>query len=331
MGITISLVITLALVLIVTVGVGVLHLSFVFGVIIPYLAFATFLAGLVYKVVKWAKSPVPYRIPVTGGQQKSLPWIKDNKLDNPSTTAGVVGRMVLEIFLFRSLFRNTKSELREGPKLTYQWEKWLWLAGLMFHWSFLIIFIRHLRFFTEPVPALVKFMDGLDGFFQVGLRALYVTDIAILIAVAYLLIRRVVIPQVRYISLPSDYFPLFLILGLAISGFLMRYVYRVDVTAVKELTMGLVTFTPGVPQGIGVIFYIHLFLVSVLFAYFPFSKLMHMGGVFLSPTRNLPNDSRERRHINPWNYPVKVHTYEQYEEEFRDKLIMAGLPVEKDG
>jgi nitrate reductase gamma subunit len=68
----------------------------------------------------------------------------------------------------------------------------------------------------------------------------------------------------------------------------------------------------------------------VLFAYFPFSKLMHLGGVFLSPTRNLPNDSREARHINPWNYPVKVHTYEAYEDDFREKMIEAGLPVEKE-
>jgi len=69
--------------------------------------------------------------------------------------------------------------------------------------------------------------------------------------------------------------------------------------------------------------------VSVLIAYIPFSKITHMAGVFLSPTRNLSNNSRFKRHINPWNYPVPVHTYEEYEEEFRDKMIEAGLPVEK--
>ena len=47
---------------------------------------------------------------------------------------------------------------------------------------------------------------------------------------------------------------------------------------------------------------------------------MHMGGVFLSPTRNLANNSRSRRHVNPWNYPVKTHTYAEWEEEFRDKI-----------
>jgi nitrate reductase gamma subunit len=74
---------------------------------------------------------------------------------------------------------------------------------------------------------------------------------------------------------------------------------------------------------------VHLFLLSALIAYFPFSKLMHMGGVFLSPTRNLANNNRMKRHRNPWNAPVKVHTYEEWEEEFRDKIIAAGLPIEK--
>jgi nitrate reductase gamma subunit len=131
------------------------------------------------------------------------------------------------------------------------------------------------------------------------------------------------------VSLPADYFPLFLILGIVLSGIFMRYFVKTDIVSVKELTMGLVTFHPRIPEGVGTIFYIHVFLVSVLLIYFPFSKLMHMGGVFLSPTRNLANNNRMKIHVNPWNYPVKVHTYEAYEDEFREKMVEAGLPVEK--
>jgi hypothetical protein len=39
--------------------------------------------------------------------------------------------------------------------------------------------------------------------------------------------------------------------------------------------------------------------------------------------------TRTYRHVNPWNYPVKVHTYEEYEDEFREKMVEAGLPVDK--
>jgi hypothetical protein len=49
----------------------------------------------------------------------------------------------------------------------------------------------------------------------------------------------------------------------------------------------------------------------------------------MSPTRNTRADTRVTRHVNPWNYPVEVHTYDEYEDDFRDKMIEAGLPVEK--
>lgn len=330
MGIKLSLLAVLALVLVAFVGVKAAGMSYLFGVTVPYLAFVLFLGGFTYRILKWARSPVPFRIPTTSGQQKSLPWVKPNTLDNPTTKLATVGRMALEVLLFRSLFKNTKMEFLDGPKVTYQWEKWLWLAGLAFHYSFFVIVIRHLRFFTEPVPGFVHMTESLDGFLQIGLPGLYLTDLVFLAAVSYLFIRRVIIPQVRYISLPADYFPLFLLLGLGITGVAMRYFWKVDIIKVKELAMSLATLRPAVPEGIGVLFFIHLFLVCTLIAYFPFSKLMHLGGIFLSPTRNLPNDSRIRRHVNPWNYPVKVHTYDEYEDHFREKMIEAGLPVEKE-
>ena len=313
-----------------SIGGQVAGLRPLFGVLIPYAAFATFLLGMSYRVLVWARSPVPFRIPTTCGQQKSLPWIKANRLENPSSTLGVVGRMALEICLFRSLFRNTRTELREGPRLVYGEGKLLWLGALLFHWSFLFILLRHLRFFLEPVPALVDILSAVDGFFQVGTPGLYVTDVVIAGALGFLLLRRLADPQVRYISLFTDYFALFLLLGIVLSGVLMRYAVRIDVVAVKQLALGLATFSPVIPREVGPPFFAHLFLLSALAAYFPFSKLVHMGGIFLSPTRNLANTSRVKRHINPWDYPVEVHTYEEWEDEFRGKIKAAGLPVEKD-
>jgi len=330
-SILVSLIAVLALVLLAFVGVEVANLHLLFGVVVPYLALAVFIGGIVYRVVKWARSPVPFRIPTTCGQQKSHPWIKANNLESPYNTFGVIGRMALEVLFFRSLFRNTKVELRDGPKIVYGSDKLLWLVGLAFHYSFLMIVLRHLRFFSgADVPFFIAALEGLDGLFQLGLPTLYLTDAVILGAATVLFLRRVVIPQVRYISLPADYFPLFLILGIAVTGCLMRYIFRVDVVGAKELAMGLVSFNPAIPEGIGATFYIHLFLVSALLAYFPLSKLMHMGGVFLSPTRNLANTNRIQRHVNPWDYEVKVHTYEEYEDEFREKMKAAGLPVEKE-
>ena len=330
MTILISFVTIVMLILLVMAGVGVGGWRALFGTVIPYVAIATFLLGFIYRVTLWARSPVPFRIPTTCGQQKSLDWIKPSRLDNPHTGLGVVGRMALEVLFFRSLFRNTRSEVREGPRLIYSADKWLWAAGLAFHWSFLIIFLRHFKYFAEPIPAWLLTIEHLDGFFQVGLPVVLATDLIIVAALTFLFLRRVVDPRLRYISLVADHFALFLLLGVALSGVYMRYFAKTDITRVKELATGLLSFQPVVPDGIGLVFFVHLFLVSVLLAYFPFSKLMHMAGIFLSPCRNMANNNRARRHINPWNYPVKVHTYEEYEEEFRDVMKAAELPVEKD-
>lgn len=305
-------------------------LDFLFGVIIPYLSVLLFFVGFTWRIFDWMKSPVPFRIPTTCGQAKSLKWIKRDELESPSGFWGVVGRMSLEVLFFRSLFRNNKAEIAPGPSLAYASSKWLWMAGLIFHWSLLVIVLRHYRFFLASIPGFVESLESVDGFLQITLPTLYITDLLLVLAVTFLVLRRLASAQMRIISLSTDYFPLFLILAIALSGISMRYLDKVDIVAVKVLVQGLVSFQFDAPGEIGAIFYVHLFLVCVLASYFPFSKLMHMGGIFLSPTRNLANNSREKRHINPWNPEVKFRTYNEYEDEFREKMVKADLPTEVD-
>lgn len=306
-----------------------LGLGWVLGVAIPYAALAIFLVGLTYRVLEWARVPVPFRITTTSGQQKSLPWIRHSRLDNPHGALGALGRVALEVLFFRSLLKNTRTAKADGDRLVYGTSLMLWATALAMHWSLLFILTRHLRFFTEPVPGFVAAIAAVDGFLEVGLPTVYVTTVLFLLATGYLLYRRLSQAQIRYISLVNDYFPLFLLLGIGLSGFWMRHLTRTDVAGVKELAVGLARFDPVVPESVGALFFGHLFLVSVLLMYFPFSKLVHSAGIFLSPTRNLANNNRAVRHVNPWDYPVEVHTYDEYEEDFRDKMIAAGLPVEK--
>ncbi len=316
-----------------------LGLRFLFGVVLPYLSFVIFIIGFSRRIIGWARSAVPFRITTTCGQQNSLPWVKPGVIENPSNIFTVFVRMLLEILCFRSLFRNTRANLEVGSKISYRLEVFLWLGALAFHYAFFVVLVRHLRLFIEPVPLFITLLEKIDSFFRVeiiydviqfGLPGVFLSGIVLLLAALYLFSRRILIPRVRYISLASDFFPLFLVIGIAITGILMRYFCKIDVTAAKELTMGLVTLRPFVPSAIeGGLFYSHLFLVSVLLAYFPFSKLMHAGGIFLSPTRNMTGNTRQTRHVSPWNYPVKVHTYEEYENEFREKMIGVGLPVDR--
>lgn len=328
-----GLFIVCALALAALVGVGGGGMTGLFAVAIPYAAVAIFVVGFAMKIFCWAKSPVPFRIPTTGGQQKSLDWIPYSRFDNPVNSRDTVVRMILEILTFRSLFRNTTAVLGktpEGkPQVGYFSEKWLWLAAILFHYSFLTILVRHMRFFTEPVPLPIQWLDWADSILQIYSPTVYQTNLMLLAGLGWLLARRLLYPQIRYISNAADYFALFLIIGIALSGIYMRYVAKVDIVSIKQFSMSLVMFSPVVPKEISPAFFVHLFLVCVLLMYFPFSKLMHLGGVFLSPTRNLPNDSRIHHHENPWNPKIKPHSYEAYEDDFREAMVEAGLPVVK--
>lgn len=324
-----ALIAVAALVGIAWVGTDVLGQELLFGVAIPYAAIAVFLTGFTYRILRWASAPVPFRITTSCGQQQSLPWIAADRLESPPGRGWAAARVALEVLLFRSLFRNTRASLTRSNHLVQQSDRWLWLGALAFHYSFLIILLRHLRYFVEPTPGFVRLLERGDELFQLTLPAFLVTDAVIVVALGYLLARRLLNPMVRYISLASDYFALLLLLAVAVSGIAMRYLFKVDLIAAKQLALGLVALQPTVPEGIGWLFYAHVFLVSALFAYFPFSKLMHIGGVFLSPTRNLANDSRRRRHVNPIDSEVEVHTYAQWQAEFEDKLEAAGLPLDR--
>lgn len=265
-----------------------------------YAAVAIFILGFIYRIIKWANIPVPLKITTTGS----------GYMENPKSTFAVLLRMASEILVFRTLFRNTLYDLETNKIMN---NRILWLGAIVFHWSFLLIVLRHVRFFTEPVPS-----------FIVQLQAtLAISGVIILPALLYLLTRRMVFAEMRYISIFSDYFILLLILAIVITGNLVNYFLRIDLVHAKMLMLSLLAFRP-IADDIHWLFALHLTLVAVLMAYFPFSKLMHAPGIFFSPTRNQKNDARVRRHVNPWNYPVKIDSWEEYSERFKEDFNDVG-------
>ncbi|HVB47482.1 MAG TPA: respiratory nitrate reductase subunit gamma [Burkholderiales bacterium] len=192
----------------------------------------------------------------------------------PRTRGGVALRMLREVTLFESLFRGNK---------------WIWLFGWTFHVALALVLVRHLRYFTQPIwaPVVVEQPFGVYAGF------------AMLAGLAALWARRLLVERIRYISTYSDHLMLALLAAIAASGLAMNYLWRTDVVAVKEFMLGLLYFDwrplPSDP-----LLLVHLFLVAALMALFPASKLLHAPGVFFSPSRNQPDDSRERRHVAPW-------------------------------
>lgn len=300
------------------------------GVVIPYLAFSLFVGGVVVKVLAFAKRPVPFCTPLTAGQQRSLIWIQPDPIENPSSALGVALRVMSEALLFRSLIRDEKSLVLKDKDVLQPPARLLWGLALLFHASLLVILLRHLRFALEPVPSAVVFLGQMDELLDFGIPRVFLTDILIGLALLGLLVRRIIQPKMRLLSLTQDYFFLLLLLGIVLTGVWVREVNRVDVAQIKEFVLGIVAFKPRSPERLGTFFLVHLTLASALAASFPFGKLIHMVGAWLSPTRTLPNTPRRNHYQNPWDYPVKLHAYEAYEEEFKDKMLKAGLSLDLD-
>ena len=147
-----------------------------FGVVLPYAAVLAFLGGITWRVLSWARSPVPFNITTTCGQQYSLPWIRSSRLGNPHTRWGVVGRLLFEMLAFRSLLRNVKQEWVEGegeaPRLVFKASLGLWLGALVFHYSLLMVLLHHARFFLDPVPG---WLNGTGIGVGVGILRIVIT------------------------------------------------------------------------------------------------------------------------------------------------------------
>ena len=232
----------------------------VFYALLFYLAAGVLVVGVAWKCWVYARTPQPLKIPIPPA---------------PTTRRGVVLRMLVEVTLFRSLYRSNK---------------WIWLFGWIFHVALLAVLLRHLRYFTEPVWAWVALIQPL------GLYA----GFAMLAALLALWARRFLVDRVRYISNPSDHLMLALLAAIAASGLAMKYVARTDIVALKAFFLGLLAFDwQALPADPALL--IHLALVAGLMIVFPLSKLLHAPGVFFSPSLNQVDDARERRHAAGWS------------------------------
>ena len=194
-----------------------------------YAATAILLAGLVNKIVQFARTPAPLKIPTTPA---------------PTTQTGVALRLFREVAFFESLFKATK---------------WTWIFGYLFHIALFLVLLRHLRYFINPVPAPIEVIQpfGMYGGFAMvaGLFGLWA--------------RRFFVDRVRYISAASDHLMLILLIAIGISGLTMTFVSHTDVTAVKAFFIGLMTFNLSeLPSDIVLLIHLSLVaLLMIIFPY----------------------------------------------------------------
>lgn len=222
-------------------------------------AFLVLVIGLAKKIYQYSRVPAPLKIPVTPA---------------PLTKGGVAVRLAKEAILFAALFRSNK---------------WTWLFGWMFHMSLFVILTIHLRYFIKDVPEWLVLLQ------PIGKYAAFTMIIGLL----GLLVRRMFVARVKYISSPSDYLWLLLLIVIGLTGVTMRFISHTDIISVKQFSLGILQFDwQALPMDVPLL--VHLFLVAILMILLPFSKLLHIPGLFFAPSRNQVDNPREQRHIAPW-------------------------------
>lgn len=224
-----------------------------------YAATAVLVGGLALKIRSYLGTPAPLIIPTTPA---------------PTTTTGVALRLTREVVFFESLFKASK---------------WTWLFGWMFHAALVLVLLRHLRYFQQPVWTPIVWLQAFGIYAGFAMAA----------GLAGLWARRWLVDRVRYISTPSDHLHLALLLAIALTGLGMRFVAPTDIVALKAFMLGLMRLDVQ-PLPTDPLLLVHLALVALLMLVFPISKLLHAPGLFFSPGRNQADNSRETRHVAAW-------------------------------
>ncbi len=223
-------------------------MQFLFAQVLPYVAFATLSIGVGWRTWSWLRKPVPF--PLT--------------LDATSDGQGL--EIAKELGLFASLYRSDRP---------------LWLAAWSMHAALALSVVGHLvgiallaeQFtYLGASAATSRLISGVSG---TGAGLLFVA------ALLGLLFRRTVIPEVKHLSDPADFFDLRLLLAIAVSGLCLRFpAAGVDLESVRTYLIGLFTFRPA-PFPPSWIFAVDFTLVNGLLFYFPFSKLIHVTGAIV--------------------------------------------------
>jgi nitrate reductase gamma subunit len=176
-------------------------LSVVYAILF-YAAALLFVVGVLRKIVIYARTPAPLKIPTTPA---------------PLTKAGVAWRMTKEVTVFQSLFKSNK---------------WIWLFGWMFHLALALVLLRHLRYFQQPVWTIIDLIQPFGKY----------AGFIMVIGLAGLWARRFLVDRVRYISSLSDHLMLALLIAIGLSGLSIKFLDHTNIIALKEFTLGLLYF-----------------------------------------------------------------------------------------
>ena len=201
---------------------------------------------------------------------------------------GVFPYLALGLFLGLPIYRAYRGQLiyplREQwtARGDFEWtprpsgffgRRWMGTASMAFHWGVITLFVSHL---LGLIGGYYGYANWIEAFHWLGLAAglLFVYGLSIA------LIRRIKIPEMRAMSKNEDYIILIWLLSIALSALYLVIVDRFFGASmdVAPWVISLVKFSPDVAlvASSSPITQLHLGLALGFFAYFPFTKMVHM-------------------------------------------------------
>lgn len=247
-----------------------------FGVL-PYAVAVVFLAGIAYRTWRWVRAKH-----LTGLYNVNVGLYEDSN--------GAVAKDVLKrVFLFYTIADKER-------------DKRLYVGSMFFHWGIWVALFGHLGVFlpqsylsamgvTPQVhPFLSLYVGGGGGLVAlVGLllltdRRVQGVETSVSLVNSY----RVRVP-LRKLSFLDDYFALFILLALIVSGLLQTLLLTPGnagyLASVSSWFASLASLRPDVSYISSLpVFQVHMLVVMAFLAYFPWGKMVHPFSYLFMPT-----------------------------------------------
>src|SRR5690625_5261801 len=197
----------------------------------------------------------------------------------------IVPYLVLAVFVSGHLFRFQTGQFGWTAKSSeFLEKKSLKWSSRLCHWGIIFVFFGHVGGLLVPIEVYYALGVSDELYHSFAVWGGGLAGIAAVAGVVALLMRRFRNKRVRVTSSPGDFLVIVLLTVVIIAGLVAtgantvaesRFDYR---TTINPCVRGLLTFTPDATlmQTVPLSFKIHVLAALLLFAVWPFTRLVHV-------------------------------------------------------
>jgi nitrate reductase gamma subunit len=210
------------------------------------IAAAVFVGGVMWRLLRWARA-------------------RDTGPATPRSSVAAWVLAALDILFLRRLFAANKG---------------LWVGEWVFHASFVLVMVRHVRYFFHPVPEVIVMLQPLGRWAGYALPA----------SLLYILAYRFLVERAQYLS-AYNLLITSTLLATGITGVLLTLAFRTDVVAAKAFILEWLSHTGWLAESAAPVPDSTLFLAHFLLALL--SVLLLPSHIIAAPAMALEARRRE--------------------------------------